>query len=60
MKIEDDGKAVKAPVFVQPDSEQPCLLVMNIAPALGLNFLDVNGIPLKEYSYQPTTVKSKT
>ena len=47
LKIEADGKAVTAPVFIQPDSEQPCLLGMNIAPALGLKFLDANGLPLK-------------
>ena len=38
LKIEADGKAVTAPVFIQPGSEQPCLLGMNIAPALGLKF----------------------
>ena len=52
LKIEADAKAVTAPVFVQPDSEQPCLLGMNIAPALGLKFLDANGLPLKEYARQ--------
>jgi hypothetical protein len=26
LEIEADGKAVTAPMFVQPDSEQPCLL----------------------------------
>ena len=34
LKIEAEGKAVTAPVFVQPESEQPCLLGMNTAPAL--------------------------
>ena len=56
LTIESDGKAVTAPVFVQPDSEQPCLLGMNIAPALGLKFLDANGLPLKESSQEQTTV----
>ena len=34
LKIKAEGKAVTAPVFVQPESEQPCLLGMNTAPAL--------------------------
>ena len=46
-----------APVFVQPDSEQPCLLGMNIAPELGLKFLDANGLPLKEYACQPLPIQ---
>ena len=60
LKIEADGKAVTAPVFVQPDSEQPCLLGMNIAPELGLKFLDANGLPLKEYACQPLPIQAPT
>ena len=48
LTLEVDGRSVKAPVFVQPNSEQPCLLGMNIAPELGLKFLDTQGFPLKE------------
>ena len=48
MTFEADGKSVSAPVFVQPNSEQSCLLGMNIAPELGLKFLDNHGSPLKE------------
>ena len=44
--LEADGRSVSAPVFVQPDSEQPCLLGMNAAPLLGLSFLRANGKPL--------------
>ena len=34
------------PVFIQPDSEQPCLLGMNAAPSLGLSFCRANGEPI--------------
>ena len=57
LKIEAGGKAVTAPVFVQPDSEQPCLLGMNVAPTLGLKFLDANGLPLKEYTSQSQPIQ---
>ena len=60
LKIEAEGKAVTAPVFVQPESEQPCLLGMNIAPALGLKFLDANGLPLKEYNSHSRQCQERT
>jgi hypothetical protein len=60
LEIEADGKAVTAPMFVQPDSEQPCLLGMNIAPALGLKFFDANGLPLKEYACQSLPSQDRT
>ena len=50
LKFEAGDKVVTAPVFVQPDSEQSCLLGMNIAPSLGLKFLDAHGLALKEYT----------
>ena len=46
LTIEADGKSARIPVFVQPDSEQACLLGMNAAPALGLSFRRANGEPL--------------
>ena len=44
------------PVFVQPESEQACLLGMNVLPALGLTICRAGGRPLivKEGS-EPTT-----
>jgi hypothetical protein len=50
LKMEAGGKAVKVPVFVQPDSQQPCLLGMNAAPALGISFLDARGAALQQES----------
>ena len=37
VEIEADGECVCIPVFVQPQSEQCCLLGMNVLPALGLD-----------------------
>ena len=38
-----DGRCVTIPVFVQPDSVQPCLLGTNAFPHLGLSVTRVNG-----------------
>ena len=38
--------SVTVPVFVQPDSEQACLLGMNALPFLGIEVRDSNGIQL--------------
>ena len=38
--------SVTVPVFVQPDSEQACLLGMNSLPFLGIEVRDSNGIQL--------------
>ena len=43
------------PLFVQPDSEQLCLLGMNAAPALGLNFLRSGGQPLQTEPEVPSS-----
>ena len=53
LTMEAGGKAVKVPVFIQPDSQQPCLLGMNAAPALGMSFLDAHGKALRQQSPQP-------
>ena len=42
------GAGDKAPMFIQSDSQQPCLLGMNAAPALGLAFLDARGVALRQ------------
>ena len=34
-----DGKSTTVPVFVQPDSEQECLLGSNVLPALGISIV---------------------
>ena len=41
-----DGESVTVLVFVQPDSEQPCLLGMNAIPSLGITVLRCNGEPI--------------
>ena len=50
LSITADGKSVKAPLFVEPESEQKCLLGMNVAPLLGLKFTRSNGQPLRSQS----------
>ena len=47
--LEADGFQVVSPVFVQPHSEQECLLGMNVVPALGLQFLNAKGKPLPQH-----------
>ena len=42
LNITADGKSVSAPLFIEPDSEQKCLLGMNVAPLLGLKFTRSN------------------
>ena len=46
LTIEADGESTNVTVFVQPDSEQQCLLGMNVLPALGLSIRRANGEPL--------------
>jgi len=41
--VEVDGRSAKVPVFIQPDSEQQCLLGMNAFPKLGIKLLRPNG-----------------
>ena len=43
MTIEADGESVCVSVFVQPESEQNCLLGMNVLPDLGLTVCRSNG-----------------
>ena len=44
--MEADGESAYVTVFVQPDSEQQCLLGTNVLPALGLRINRANGEPL--------------
>ena len=46
MKFSLDGHDVHVPVFVQPGSNIPCLLGMNVLPLLGVQFLHGNGTAL--------------
>ena len=46
VSIRADGKMVSVPVLVQPDSDQACLLGMNMALLLGLSFLGASGQPI--------------
>ena len=41
--VEADGKMVRATLFVQPDSLQPCLLGTNIIPYLGVSIQELTG-----------------
>ena len=41
-----DGKSVTVPTFVQPESEQGCLLGMNIIPQLGIRPVHENKEPI--------------
>ena len=38
-----DGRSTTVPVFVQPDSEQECLLGSNVLPSLGITVVRANG-----------------
>ena len=46
---------MESTVFIQPESEIPCLLGMNILPQLGLKFVQPNGEPL---GTQPVCVEA--
>ena len=41
-----DGESTTVMVFVQPNSEQECLLGSNVLPSLGITVTDANGKPL--------------
>ena len=43
LELELDGHRVKAPMFIQPQSDIPCLLGMNILPGLGEQLLRGSG-----------------
>ena len=46
LNLSADGRSVSIPVFVQPDSEQSCLLGTNVALSLGMKFCQADGRPL--------------
>ena len=41
-----DGRKVTVPTFVQPESEQRCLIGMNVIPFIGITVRRANGRPL--------------
>ena len=43
MSIEADSESARLPVFVKPESEQKCLLGMNVLPDLDLMVCRSNG-----------------
>ena len=47
-----NGRNVKSTAFIQPESEIPCLLGMNILPQLGPKFVQPNGLPSRTQSVQ--------
>ena len=54
--LEADCKSTCVSVFVQPNSEQKCLLGMNAIPSLGISVLRANGEPLISAS-EPSSPK---
>ena len=48
LQLSLDDHTITAPVFVQPDSDIPCLLGMNVIPHLGIRVLRSNGSPMLE------------
>ena len=53
VELEVGNRQVTVPVFVQPESDIPCLLGMNALPQLGIRFLDENGTSLFQNSDTP-------
>ena len=49
------GVSVPIVFFIQPDSTKDCLIGMNVAPTLGLSFLDNQGKPLRTRGSQSLT-----
>ena len=52
-----DGRKVTVPTFIQPDSEQPCLIGMNVIPFLGITVRRANGKPLHAIVEQTAQVR---
>ena len=46
LQVALDGYHVSVPIFIQPSSDIPCLLGMNVLPLLGVKFLRSNGMSL--------------
>ena len=58
-----DGRRVTVPTFIQPESEQKCLIGMNVIPFLGITVHRANGKPLHaivEHDAQVRLVHSTT
>ena len=58
-----DGRRVTVPTFIQPESEQKCLIGMNVIPFLGITICRANGKPLHavvEHDAQVRLVHSTT
>ena len=52
-----DGHKVTVPTFIQPDSEQPCLIGMNVILFLGITVRRANGKPLHAVAEQVVQVR---
>ena len=57
MTFSADGKTAQVPVFIQPSSEQDCLLGSNVLNILGVTVCDATGEPLGAVS-NPTVKAS--
>ena len=52
-----DGRKVTVPTFIQPESEQHCLIGMNVIPFLGITVRRANGKPLHAVAEQVAQVR---
>lgn len=55
-----DGRSVNIPTFIQPESEQGCLLGMNVIPQLGIKLVRDNGeiiLPAREADFDVAEVR---
>ena len=56
LEIFADGKKAKVPFLVQPKTDLPCLLGMNVIPKLGIKLLCANGQLISGHFSQNTNV----
>ena len=54
LKFSADDFEVTVPMFVQPESEQDCLLGMSTLPRLGIKVHRANGEPLRQSGEKET------
>ena len=54
-----DGRSIVTPVFVQPDSEQDCLLGSNVLSGIGITVMRANGEPLTASSVDKPSSEPK-
>ena len=55
-----DGRSIVTPVFVQPDSEQECLLGSNVLSTIGITVTRANGEPLAASTIDGSATEPET